>query len=154
MFFVQHQCSSFKKELIKHQFCVKRGGGLQQNIFKQPVFCKMWKAIVFLGGPFLGKFWLMLKNHYKIGISAYFEKQKEQRKTVLRVFSGPSKGYYLVQVWPSVKMANLDQILTVKKCARNKMCWNPHINSVLWQTMFKNKLGPDHHSLKVQTWIR
>ena len=55
----------FKKNQVekkKHQFLVK--GGLQQNrFFYDPVFCKMWKVIVFWG-HFLGKFWLMFKKHY------------------------------------------------------------------------------------------
>ena len=47
----------------------------------------MWKVIVFVA-HFLAKFWLMFKKHYKIGISAHFQKH---RMTIL-------KGYYLGQV--------------------------------------------------------
>ena len=57
--------------LKKHNFWSK--GGLQQNnFFHEPVFCKMSKVIVFLGGHFLGKFWVMFKDTIKIGISAHF----------------------------------------------------------------------------------
>ena len=50
----------------------------------------MWKVIV-LFAPFLAKFWLMFKKHYKIGISAHFQKQFKEKMTIL-------KGYYLGQV--------------------------------------------------------
>ena len=45
---------------------------LQQNgFFYEPVFCKMWKVIVFFC-PFLPNFGSCSKNTIKIGISAHF----------------------------------------------------------------------------------
>ena len=51
-------------------------------------FAKCEKLSFF--GPFLAKFWLIFKKHYKIGISAHFLKQTTKTKKM--------SGYYLVQV--------------------------------------------------------
>ena len=40
---------------------------------------------------FFAKFWLMFKKHYKMGVSAHFQKQKKQNKCI-------SRCYYLGQV--------------------------------------------------------
>ena len=74
-------------------------GGLQQNgfIFLSPVFCKMWKVIVFL--PNFG--WcLKCKNRYFGTLSE--AKNKNHFEVLL---SGPSRCYYLVQVWCFLKVA-------------------------------------------------
>ena len=66
-------------------------GGLQQNgFFYQPVFCKMWKVIVFFA-PFFAQFWLMFKKHYKNRYFSTFLKAKIEKKSILRC-------YYLGQV--------------------------------------------------------
>ena len=55
----------------------------------------MCKVIVYFA-PFLANFWLMFKKHYKIGISAHFQKQEKRKKNHSEgLLSGPSKGYYL-----------------------------------------------------------
>ena len=43
------------------------------------------KSYRFFWGHFLGKFWLMFKKHYKIGISALFKKQKMEKMTIFKV---------------------------------------------------------------------
>ena len=53
----------------------------------------------------------------------------KRKQYFLWLLSGPSKGYYLVQVWGTKKKANWDQIITIEISARNfvqKMCWNPY----------------------------
>ena len=73
MSLVQHQrFISFKKDKLKTQFLGQKGVATKRFFFYEPVFCKMRKVIIFWGGPFLGKFWLMLKNTIQIGISAHF----------------------------------------------------------------------------------
>ena len=46
-----------------------------------------------------GQIWLMFKKHHKIGISAHFQKQKNDHFE--RLLSGPSKGIFMLQqTWP------------------------------------------------------
>ena len=53
---------------------------LQQNgFFYEPVFCKMWKVIVFFS-PFFANFWLMFKKHYKNRYFSKFLKAKNWKK--------------------------------------------------------------------------
>ena len=63
----------------KHFFGKK--GGLQQNVFfYRPVFCKMWKVIVYFC-PFFAQFWLMFKKkHYKNRYFSTFLKQTIEKK--------------------------------------------------------------------------
>ena len=87
------------------------------------MFCKMWKVIVFC--PFFGQILLDVQKHYKIGISAHFQKQKKEKNDHFEgLLSGPSKGYYLGQVCCNIKMANLAHIITLQMA----------------------KLGPDNNS--------
>ena len=66
---------SFKKNKLKST----KKNQLQQNLFfYEPVFCKMWKVIVFFC-PFFAKFWLMFKKHYKNRYFSKFLKAKKQK---------------------------------------------------------------------------
>ena len=103
------KCKFKKKTPIFGQ----EGGCNITVFFYQPVFCKMWKVIVF-GGAFFANFCCFQKKHYKIGILAHFSKQKLQKKGYIL------ESYYLVQVgviiWSklgALKNANLDQIITL-----------------------------------------
>ena len=81
MFFVQHHCFWFQKTQVeKHIFSKK--GGLQHNVFfYEPVFCKMWKVIVFFFWQFFWQFFgCFSKNTIQIGILAHFSKQKITKK--------------------------------------------------------------------------
>ena len=62
-------------QVQKNTFFQKYGGLQHNGFFYEPVFCKMWKVIVFFGN-FWGIFWLFFKKHYKKGILAHFSKQK------------------------------------------------------------------------------
>ena len=81
---------SFKKNKLKSTKKEKKQ--LQHNgFFYEPVFCKMWKVIVFFC-PFFAKFWLMFKKHYKNRYFSKFLKAKNwKKKCILRC-------YYLGQV--------------------------------------------------------
>ena len=81
----------FKKPKLKNTFFQKKGGCNITGFFYEPVFCKMWKVIVFFLAFFLAIFWLFFKKHYKIGISAHFSKQKITKKWHFwKLLSGPS----------------------------------------------------------------
>ena len=89
----------FKKPKLKNtNFWSK--GGLQQNvIFYEPVFCKMWKVIVF-GGAFFANFWLFFKEHYTNRHFSTFSKANTyQKKDIFGSYYLVQVGsYYLVQV--------------------------------------------------------
>ena len=53
----------FKKHKLKNTILWSRGGCNKTFFFYQPVFSKLWKVIVYLGGPFWGKFWVMFKKN-------------------------------------------------------------------------------------------
>ena len=59
----------------------KQKNKLQQNgfFFYEPVFCKMSKVIVFFLAPFLPKFWLLFKKHYKNRYFSNILKAKKQK---------------------------------------------------------------------------
>ena len=67
-------------------------GGLQHNgFFYEPVFCKMWKVIVFFWQFFWQFFGCFSKNTIKIGSLAHFSKQKITKKWHFwKLLSGPS----------------------------------------------------------------
>ena len=66
--------------LKKHTFWVKRGVATKRFFFfYQPVFCKMWKVIVFWG-PFFGQIWLKFKKHYKSWYFSIFLKAKKANR--------------------------------------------------------------------------
>ena len=56
----------------KHQLLVKRGGGATKRCLYNLCFVNL-QSYRFLGG---GNLWLMFKKHYKMGISAHFQKKK------------------------------------------------------------------------------
>ena len=117
----------------------------------------MWKVIVFFA-PFLAKFWLMFKKHYKIGISAHFQKQKKEKNDHFEgLLSGPSKGYYLGQVCCNIKMANLAQIITLQIFVHTffskKSAETPIFIVFFANSVKKNKLGPDNNPSNGQTYI-
>ena len=63
---------SFKTNNLKnHQFLVNRGV-CNKTLFVSTCVLQNVKSCRFLGGPFLGKFWVMSKNTIKVGISAHF----------------------------------------------------------------------------------
>ena len=66
MFLVSKRTNWEAQKNKKKQIATKR------FFFYEPVFCKMWKVIVFFVAPFFANFWLMFKKHNKIGISANF----------------------------------------------------------------------------------
>ena len=76
----------------------------------------------------MGKFWLMFKKHYKLGISALFKKQKKKNKmTIFKVNNwaklksiiGPSWGSKKkAQLGPIIDFENLRALFFIyKKCA-------------------------------------
>ena len=73
-FFVQHKGFWFQnKQLKKLIFLVKRGVATKRFFFMNLCFAKCQK-LSFFCVPFFGKFWVMFKKHYKIGILAHFSK--------------------------------------------------------------------------------
>ena len=72
------------------------------------------EKLSFFWGHVLGKFWLMFKKHYKIGISALFKKQKK-KMTIFKVNNwaklksiiGPSWGSKKNQLGPIIDFENL-----------------------------------------------
>ena len=132
-------------------FGQKGGCNITGFFFYEPVFCKMWKVIVFWGGFFLAKFWLLFKKHYKNRhFSTFFKANNYKKNGIFKCYYLVQvKCYYLVQVGCVLKSVNLDQIITFKNFARNflffkKKGWNPYFYSVLWQSVFYKK----------QTWTR
>ena len=129
-------------------------GGLQHNgVFYQPVFCKMWKVIVFGGFFFWQIFGCFSKNTIKIGILAHFSKQKITKKNGIFkcYYLVQVKCYYLVQVGCVLKSVNLDQIITFKFLARNFFLQKKRAETPIFIVFFdnrcfiKNKLGPDNN---------
>ena len=125
---------SFKKD--KTQIVGQEGGCNKRFFNYEPEFCQMWTVIVF--GPFW-QIWVDVQKNNKRGISAH-SLSKASTNTIFH-------GYYLVQVrviiWSklgggSKNKANLDQIITIKVCARN--CLNvlkPYFYSVLTNNVQK-----------------
>ena len=70
----------FKKPKLKNTNFGSKGGLQHNGFFYEPVFCKMWKVIVFGGGFFWQFFGCFSKNTLKIGILAHFSKQKITKK--------------------------------------------------------------------------
>ena len=143
MFFVQHHCFWFQKTQVeKHIFSKK--GGLQHNgvFFYEPVFCKMWKVIVFFG-QFFGQFFgCFSKNTIKIGILAHFSKQKITKKWHFwKLLSGPSWKLLSGPSWLRLKKRQLGPDNNFQNfCAQiffpKKKGWNPYFYSVFWQSVF------------------
>ena len=76
MFFVQHHGFFIsKRTTLKKKFLGQKGGCNKTVFFINLCFAKCQK-LSFFCVPFWGKFWLMFEKHYKIGISAHFEKPK------------------------------------------------------------------------------
>ena len=124
--FCQHQGFSLKCKLRKHQYLVKRGVAtfflitcVLQNVKSYPFF--IW--------PVFCLFLLIFKKHCKNRYVSTFLKATTYTKRLHfeGLLSGPSRGYYLVQVgviiwsksgllsgpsWVRFKNANLDQIKT------------------------------------------
>ena len=71
MFFVQHQCFSFKKQNWKAQIFGQKGG-CNKTGFLWTCVLQNVKSYRFFFAPFLPKFWLVFKNTIKIAISANF----------------------------------------------------------------------------------
>ena len=91
MFFVQHQCCWLQKHKLKNiNFWSK--GGLQQNVFLlEPVFCKIWKVIVFFG-PFLGQCLVDVQKHYKKSVFQHIFKSKKQKWQKMTILKGYLRG--------------------------------------------------------------
>ena len=99
----------------------QKGGCNITGFFYEPVFCKMWKVIVFWGGFFLQFFGCFSKKHYKNRHFSTFFKAKTYKKNGIFkcYYLVQVKCYYLVQVGCVLKSVNLDQIITFKIFARN-----------------------------------
>ena len=71
----------FKKTKVeKQQFLVKRGVATKRRFFINLCFAK-YEKLSFLGGcPFLGKFWVLFKKHYKKRYFSTFLKPKIAKK--------------------------------------------------------------------------
>ena len=149
MFFCSTWMFWFQNKLKKHIFLMKRGGCKKTFFCYQPVFCKMWKVIVFLFAPFLPNIGWCSKTHYKNRDFGTLKKQKIKKHFEV-LLSGPSSCYYLGQVDCNLKMANLAQIITPQICALfQKMCWNPYFIVFFDKQCFvKSKLGPDNNTSK------
>ena len=81
----------FKKTKLKNTNFWSKGELQQNGFFYDPVFCKVWKVIVFLGVIFLTNFGWCSKNTIKIGISALFKKAKKWKKWPFsKSITGPS----------------------------------------------------------------
>ena len=70
----------FKKPKLKTPILGQKGGCNITGFFYEPVFCKMWKVIVFLGGLFFGNFWLFFNKRYKNRHFSTFFKAKNYKK--------------------------------------------------------------------------
>ena len=57
----------FKKTKLKNTNFWSKGGLQQNGFFSEPVFCKMWKVIVFFGAIFWSNFGWCANNTIKIG---------------------------------------------------------------------------------------
>ena len=94
-----------KNQFEKLQLLVKIGG-LQQNVFYEPVFCKMWKILVVFAF-FFGQTCLMFKN-FENWYFITFEKQKNKKYHFEVLICGPNwlqlkNG----QLGPDTKTSNL-----------------------------------------------
>ena len=141
--------ASGKTKLQNTKFWSK--GGLQQNVFfYEPVFCKMWKLIVFFG-PFFGKFWLLFKKHYKKVFQHIFKSKKRPFSKLLT--AGPSWGTKKGQLGPDNNFENLRAIFFYRKCAETPIFIVFLTNNVFKKanlaqliTLKMAKLGPDNNS--------
>ena len=61
MFFVQHHCFWFQKTQVEKHPILGQKGGCNITGFYEPVFCKMWKVIVF-GRAFFGNFLVIFQK--------------------------------------------------------------------------------------------
>ena len=162
MFFVQHHCFWFQKTQVEKHIFLKKGGLQQNGVFYEPVFCKMWKVIVFFWQFFWQFFGCFSKNTIKIGILAHFSKQKIRKKNGIfgSYYLVQVGSYYLVQVDCILKNANLDQIITSKIFVHNFFFQKKRAETPIFIVFFgnrcfrKNKLGPDNNFQKGQTWTR
>ena len=73
MFFVQHQGFWFRNRQLKKKTDVfGQNGGCNKTGFLSTSVLQNVKSYRFFCAPFLGKFWVMFKKDYKIGILAHF----------------------------------------------------------------------------------
>ena len=107
---VQHQCFSVKEDKLKTQMFGQEGVARKRFVFTSLCFAPCEK-LSFFSGPVFGQFWSMFEKKLLIALR-YFqhifkpEKKKKKQKIYFEgLLSGPSRGYYLVQVGPFIKMA-------------------------------------------------
>ena len=114
MFVVQHKVFGFK---TKKTPIFGQEGVATKLFFINLGFAKCGKLSSFFG-PFFWQILVDVSKSYEIGVSAHF-KAKKENDHFWWLLSGPSKGYYLVQVKLGVQnKANLDQITTINFFAR------------------------------------
>ena len=140
LLFVQHQIFSSTKINFKNAHLGQHGVAAK-HFFNNLCFEKC-KKLSFCLARFWPNFGWCKKKHYKIGISAHFQKQKKQKMTI---FNGYYLGQVRVIIWAKFgvkKKANLAQIIILKLFARNlfKKMQKPIFYSVLTNNV-KNKLA-------------
>ena len=164
LFFVQHQCLALRNASSKKHIFSNKGGLQHNGVFYEPVFCKMWKVIVFFWHFFGQFFGCFSKNTIKMGILAHFSKQKITKKRHFwKLLSGPSWKLLSGPSWLRLKKRQLGPDNNFQNfCAQffsKKKGWNPYFYSVFWQSVFwkktnldqiitskRAKLGPDNNS--------
>ena len=123
----------------KHNFSKKWVCNIT-GFFYQPVFCKMWKVVVFWG--IFCQFSWFQQNTVKLGISAHFSEQQFTKKWHFwKLLSGPSWKLLSGPSWARLKKRQLGPDNNFQCFLRaiffsKKKCWNPYFCSVFWQSVF------------------
>ena len=145
----------FKKPKLKTPIFGQKGGCNKTVFFMNLCFAKCEK-LSFWGA----NFWQILvdvQKHYKISISALFLKQNKEKGPFFKVSNWSKSKSVTGPSWGCQRKANLDQLLTLKICARIflnfKKCAETPIFIVLFDKhCFEKKLGPVTDFEKGQTW--
>ena len=143
-------------------------GGLQHNgfFFYEPVFCKMWKVIVFWGAFFGRNFWLCFKKHYtNRHFSTFFKAKNYKKRHFWMLLSGPSWLLLSGPSWVRLKKRQLGpdnniqifsaQLFSMKMAETpifivffdNRCFIKTNLDQII--TFKRAKLGPDNNSTAV-----
>ena len=127
LFFVQHECFWLQNKQQKTQMFGQGGGCNKVFFFYQPVFCKMWKVIVF-GGPFLGQ---ILVDVQTTLFQQIFKAKNGKKMTIFFYVTNWAKLNVTNWAKSAAKKNNLAQLVTFQNCAstffwkKKQICWNP-----------------------------
>ena len=121
MFFVQHQGFWFQNRQLKKEKTTEcfgqKGGCNKTGFFLSTSVLQNVKSYRFFCAPLLGKFWVMLKTHYKNRYFSTFLKAKKMKKWPFLIVTNWAT--LIVTNWATFAQLNKRQrgsLVTIKNC--------------------------------------